>query len=197
MDETTHGFSRKVIDRALTLDYGEFYPNRFDLFYEGQPENYVFHWSLLTSARQEQLADTQDPDGQLSIAFLSQVNQVLKRTPFELAYRALNELLLYVACFQPKEEAELQAVWDDFLMTKVLPRIDGDDDKLRIMIDGKDANLLDKLMAVLADSLQAIWENPRPDLFRKVDEGIACRSRKKLEWMKNRLESHTFTSYWP
>ena len=33
MDETTHGFSRKVIDRALTFDFGEFFPNDFDAFF--------------------------------------------------------------------------------------------------------------------------------------------------------------------
>src|SRR5690606_29802675 len=34
MDDTTHGFSRKVIDRALTFDFGEFYPNDFQKFFE-------------------------------------------------------------------------------------------------------------------------------------------------------------------
>lgn len=34
MDETTHGFSRKVIDRALSFDFGDFFPNDFDHFFE-------------------------------------------------------------------------------------------------------------------------------------------------------------------
>ncbi|MFC3333482.1 hypothetical protein ACFOEM_13745 [Paenalcaligenes hominis] len=58
------------------------------------------------------------------------MNEVLKGTPFELAYRALNELLLAVMSAQPKDEATLQAVWDDFLMCKVFPRLAGDKDKL-------------------------------------------------------------------
>lgn len=62
-------------------------------------------------------------------AQLGAINGVLKDSPFELAYRALNELLLAVVCFQSKDDAALQAVWDDFLMTKVLPRIDGDAEK--------------------------------------------------------------------
>ncbi|WP_257275858.1 MULTISPECIES: McrB family protein [unclassified Endozoicomonas] len=197
MDETTHGFSRKVIDRALTLDYGEFYPNDYGQFFEGQPENKVFHWSVLTSARREQLTGTFDTDGKRTVAFLDRVNQVLKRTPFELAYRALNELLLYVACLQPGDEQTLQAVWDDFMMTKVLPRIDGDEDKLRVVIGEDAVNLLDKLTDELKELLPDIWDGQRPDLFRDVKKGIPCRSRKKLEWMKARLESHTFTSYWP
>ncbi len=38
MDETTHGFSRKVIDRALSIDFGEFFPNEFDQFFDQQTE---------------------------------------------------------------------------------------------------------------------------------------------------------------
>jgi hypothetical protein len=34
MDETTHGFSRKVIDRAFTIDFGVFYPNDFDHYFK-------------------------------------------------------------------------------------------------------------------------------------------------------------------
>ena len=36
MDETTHSFSRKVIDRAVTLDFGEFFPNDFEQFFAPQ-----------------------------------------------------------------------------------------------------------------------------------------------------------------
>lgn len=34
MGETTHGFSRKVVDRALTIDFGEFFPNNYDGYYD-------------------------------------------------------------------------------------------------------------------------------------------------------------------
>lgn len=204
MDETTHGFSRKVIDRALTLDYGEFFPNDYDLFYAGQPVNKVFTYTAMTATKQEHLTDTVDSDGSRTINFLKEVNRVLKRTPFELAYRALNELLLHLACFKPQDDKALQAVWDDFLMTKVLPRIDGDEDKLRVVVDDGSFNLLDKLTEILKVQLVDIWESSRPDLFRETEgDGndsvipIPCRSREKLKWMKSRLESNTFTSYWP
>ncbi|MFP3458262.1 hypothetical protein R0J89_18625, partial [Psychrobacter sp. SIMBA_152] len=71
-----------------------------------------------------------DIDGRKSIAFINAINGVLAHTPFKLAYRALNELLLAVISSEPKEEVDLKAVWDDFLMCKVLPRIEGDTEKL-------------------------------------------------------------------
>jgi hypothetical protein len=138
------------------------------------------------------------------VAFLESINDVLKRTPFELAYRALNEILLHVACFNPQDDKELQAVWDDFLMTKVLPRIDGDDDKLRLVRPSGPVNLLDTLAEVLESKMTEVWADgkTRKDFFRnthddKQIDNIECRSRKKIEWMKNRLEANTFTSFWP
>lgn len=204
MDETTHGFSRKVIDRALTIDFGEFFPNDYSKFFTEQDAPKLFSYSLITQASQSDLSSTVDPDGQKTIAFLDTINKILKQTPFELAYRALNELLLHVACFNPQDEITLQAVWDDFLMSKVLPRIDGDDDKLRIVGITGTENLLNSLSTALESQLGDIWstEKTRKDLFREAHDGseinnIPCRSRNKLEWMKKRLDANTFTSFWP
>lgn len=215
MDETTHGFSRKVIDRALSFDFGAFFPNNFDEFADfGTPTSCSkrLSYPIWSNASKADLADTFDVDGTKTVAFLSAVNAVLKNTPFELAFRALNELLLAVASSQPQDELTLKAVWDDFMMCKVLPRIEGDTDKLTTS-DGKD--LLVKLSTVLADQLAPIWlasdtdeASQRPDLYRQkiVADGatdeekvlrIPCRSKAKLQWMSDRLASATFTSFWP
>lgn len=216
MDETTHGFSRKVIDRALSFDFGEFFPNDFDAFYGPKTRNKNLTYPIYSHANKAQgkLPDKSDPKGLKSIGFLSNVNQILKDTPFELAYRALNELLLAVICEQPANESELQAVWDDFLMCKVLPRIEGDVDKL-----GDAPSILERLETLLEREFSEIW-NPeldeqgrfkhpaRPDLYREyiVDSGakdsekvirIACRSKSKIQWMQERLVSPGFTSFWP
>lgn len=201
MDETTHGFSRKVIDRAITLDFGEFFPNVYADYFEPTSKPVVFTWSPLTHCVEKSLASAGDVGGAKSVQFLESVNAVLKRTPFELAYRALNELLLQVANLRPEEDHELQAIWDDFLMTKVLPRIDGDEDKLRSVIVEGEGTLLDDLTSILEANLSVIWNDKRKDYFRVDASGnaidITCRSKAKLEWMKNRLAVNTFTSYWP
>ena len=200
MDETTHGFSRKVIDRAWTIDFGEFYPNDFRQLFAPETTNKSFGFSTVTAASLSGLADVPaDPEGERSIAFLEAVNKQLKQTPFELAYRALNELLLSVICFKPVDEVELQAVWDDFLMTKILPRIEGDSDKLQ---DDGDTNLLVRLEALLSDQLADIWDDCRPDLFRDLKSEkdallVPCRSQIKLKWMNQRLQSQGFTAFWP
>ena len=212
MDETTHGFSRKVIDRALSFDFGAFFPNNYDEFFTPTSCNKRLSYPIWSHASKSDLSHTFDVDGSKTISFLSKVNDVLKNTPFELAFRALNELLLAVVSNQPQDDLTLKAVWDDFMMCKVLPRIEGDTDKLTTS-DGK--ALLAELNTVLADQLAPIWlasetdeANQRPDLYReKVIEGdvtdeqkvlrIPCRSKDKLKWMSERLANATFTSFWP
>ena len=164
----------------------------------------ILTYSLDAQVTQKSIKCAVDNEGEKTIKFLDEVNKVLRNTPFELAYRALNELLLHVNCFSPSSDKELQSVWDDFLMTKVLPRIDGDEDKLRVMGDNESGNLLTQLQVILASQLGEIWsdDKERVDLLAEDENGdqikdIKCRSRKKIRWMINRLESNTFTSYWP
>jgi hypothetical protein len=205
MDETTHGFSRKVIDRALTFDFGSFFPHRFVDFFKPGWQLRPLTFSLLSQADISNLSTVvADPDGAASMAFLTAVNAVLHDSPFELAYRALNELLLLVVCFAPIDKAELAAVWDDFLMCKVLPRIDGDSDKLALFSDDPldNLSLLDALAVCLEQQLADIWSGERLEWFM-LAKGLTkplttqCRSRVKLLWMKNRLQHNGFTSFWP
>ncbi|MDO4762221.1 MAG: hypothetical protein Q4A31_09910 [Corynebacterium sp.] len=212
MDETTHSFSRKVIDRALSFDFAEFFPNNFSDYFEPSVEAKKFSFSRYSKVRKEDLVDTFDSNGQLSIAFLDAVNNVLKDTSFQLGFRALNELLISVKCFRPENEEQLQAVWDDFLMCKVLPRIGGDQDKL----SKNGENLLIQLERVLSEQMYPIWEPPaetlqseslfksglRIDLLRSNTNSeepsifVSCRSQKKLQLMKTQLQLFGFCSFW-
>ncbi|WP_226396641.1 McrB family protein [Haemophilus sp. Marseille-Q0026] len=185
MDETTHAFSRKVLDRALSFDFSKFYPNDFTAFFEPKTQPKLLGYPIYSQA-------TEDEYSAKSIAFLTALNEKLKETPFELAYRALNELLLSVVSFQPQDDRALQAVWDDFVMTKVLPRIEGDENKI--------GSVLDDLKAVLKNELGKIWDNPRPDLWRENVDGseleIDCRCKPKLERMQKQLTERGMVSFW-
>ena len=200
MDETTHGFSRKVIYRAFTIDFGVFYPNDFNKRFAPEIQPKTLSFPLLSNIEEIDLRDVfADNDGKKSIKFLCEINDVLKGTPFELAYRALNELLLAVVSFAPKDDLELQAVWDDFLMSKVLPRIDGDGDKLHA--NGDDSSLLTQLLVVIEAQFTAILSGQRPDLLcEKIGGGVHMvdwRAKQKLEWMQKRLGANGFTTFWP
>lgn len=200
MDETTHGFSRKVIDRAFTIDFGEFFPNDFDKFFTPDRNPKALKFSRYSHASQADLSGVPaDFDGTKSVAFLKAINEPLRGTPFELAFRAMNELLLAVKCFVPADEDALEAVWDDFLMTKLLPRIEGDAEKLRA--DGDKS-----LLTVLGDKVKqllpkSVGTDTRPDLLRTDASGgtvlVPVRSLRKIQWMQERLANNAFTSFWP
>jgi hypothetical protein len=215
MDETTHGFSRKVLDRALSFDFGDFFPNAFEAYFSPKTEAAILGYPTWSNASNEinALSTTIDKDGARSVNFLSKVNDVLEGSYFKIAYRSLNDLLLSVIAFQPQSENELQAVWDDFLMCKILPRIEGDFDKLTIHHENNDGKttILSELKSLLQNELSSIWNNiSRPDLYRQYTDNqlaegggdskiilISCRSKNKILWMENRLANTSFTSYWP
>lgn len=199
MDETTHGFSRKVIDRALTFDFGKFFPNDFDQYFNQKVKIKSFSFSNLSCVTKDDLSTLKfDNNGEETIKFCKALNKKLKDSPFELAFRALNELLILLVCINPQDKSQLQAVWDDFLMTKVLPRIEGDTDKLSVI--GQDESILEALSSFLDETFSEI-KTERIDFFREADDGtpvtIACRSIAKIKWMQDRLNKATFTSFWP
>ena len=199
MDETTHGFSRKVIDRAFTIDFGAFFPNDFDELFNPKSEPKPLVFSKYSNANIDDLSVVAaDFNGHKSIGFLKDINSCLQGTPFELAFRAINELLLAVKCFSPKDDEELSAVWDDFIMTKLLPRIEGDTDKLRF---NGEVSLLTSLQNKIAMHLTNLNSTGfRPDLLRRSvtgeDINVEIRSLKKIAWMQERLLNNSFTSFW-
>jgi hypothetical protein len=84
-------------------------------------------------------------------------------------------------------------------MCKVLPRIEGDSDKL-----GNHPSLLEHLSRLLENQFAECWDQDiRPDLWREYNQEdekvieIACRSKAKLYWMQQRLANSGFTSFWP
>ena len=220
MDETTHGFSRKVLDRAFSVDFADFFPNNFDAFFGKVP----IGMKALSFPRMSHLLNNGQYIGEkfnpnnltiLSQAkdFLNSLNTTaLKSTPFEVGYRALDQLLLMVEYWyegdidslsSEQDKRWLASVLDGFVMTKILPRIEGDIDKLGIKTIESDSNILKVLKEFLID--HAIFKiivsegSIRFDLFRGNDDDsieIPCRSIMKIDWMISRLEKSGYTSFW-
>lgn len=185
MDETTHQFSRKVIDRAMTIEMNiEDAETPFKNFFEGgdalhyydnpQPKE-LFLPKVVQASEALSILRAEDADylKENVPGLLHSLNFALNGTPFKIAYRVQNELILYFFSLReenPDEAAEalLAQAMDAILMMKVLPRIEGDED------------LLDKPLKALAQ----FTEN-YPQASRKIAE------------MQERLPRAHFTSFWP
>ena len=185
MDETTHQFSRKVIDRAMTIEmniedaekpFQDFFNGSDALHYYDSPQSrelflpkVVQAADALTELKKEDAKYLKDNVPQL----LFKLNQALDGTPFKIAYRVQNELVLYFYALRQEQpeanpEALLVSAIDAILMMKVLPRIEGDED------------LLEKPLKALAEFTAAY-----PQASKKVAE------------MQQRLPQAHFTSFWP
>ena len=195
MDDTTNSFSRKVIDRAMTFEtvvgkFGdEYFNSDVALNYVKNPLNGELF--LSDEVRATQMIDegrfilTKEEQTKI-LNFINDINEDLDGSPFKISYRILNEtILLYrskkrIAEIMKDEDGladgvefktDLNTIFDDILMQKVLPRIEGDYEKC--------SKCLNKL------SLRA-------------DNNEWLRSYKKIEFMIKRFGSDRsgFTSFW-
>ncbi len=154
MDDTTHQFSRKVIDRAFTIEMNggkltEMFTaaNADALTYRDSVLPFETLRSYFVSAN-EVLAHPQMEEYANAIkteipTYLEAINVILKDTPFQVSYRVQNELILYLANLIqqagfPKDITPLIGTATlAVLLQKILPRIQGDD-KLLGKTNGND-----------------------------------------------------------
>ena len=198
MDETTFSFSRKVLDRAMSVEMNEV---NYDDFIEGKTEL----MPLLTSQnallvnRPQKASEVQDKiDSGKVIAYLKAVNALLDVTPFKLGYRAANEALLYVSACQDVagDGFRIEKALDEFTLMKILSRIEGDDN--RLTIDEKDARSQSAGItgAVTDEGEQSINLLNCLRAIVRQHIGQDTETEKKINRMYNTLMREHFVSYW-
>ena len=189
MDETTFSFSRKVLDRAMTIEM-----NEVDLD-AGLTERYERIGKL---GRDELIGtavegvDVYAANKEVCdkvLTYLKAVNAVLEGTSFKIAYRTRNEFLLYVVNNLPykkdesgndlTEEYVIARALDEVTSMKILSRIEGDDMKVK-------DSLLDDLSKTICERLKDLSE----EFVEEKSVSLA-----KLKEMKKKLDSG-FTSFW-
>lgn len=195
MDETTFSFSRKVLDRAMSVEMNEV---DYDKFLSGETEAFplLTDFNALLVNRPQKASEVKDDiDSTKVVEYLKDVNALLEDTPFKLGYRAANEAMLYVDANKELagEKFSLTTALDEFTLMKILSRIEGDDQRLGIDendpriaashitadTDGDSLNLLTCLRAIVRNHL-----------------GNNTQTEKKIASMCRTLEREHFVSYW-
>lgn len=194
MDETTFSFSRKVLDRAMTIEM-----NEVDLMagLTNRHENIgkiEFDDIIGKAVEGVDVYAAHEGVCKKAIEYLESINATLDKTPFKVAYRTRNELLLYVVnnlSWKTDDELEdfvIARALDEITCMKILTRIEGDETKVS-------ANFLDNLGNAIKSGLVEIDK----DLLQanKSHKGDAYQpiSLDKLDEMKERLKSG-YTSFW-
>lgn len=197
MDETTFSFSRKVLDRAMTIEM-----NEVDL-YGGLTDRHekigkLEAGNLIGTAVEGVDVYKNNKDVcEKVINYLKVINANLEGTPFKVAYRTRNEFLLYVVNNLPYNKEEdgseiaqseiIARALDEITSMKILSRIEGDETKI--------GNLLEQLREAISGQLNTISDIEYS--ATKNEEGKAYSiSLAKLKEMEKRLKTSGYTSFW-
>ena len=189
MDETTFSFSRKVLDRAMTVEM-----NEVDL-HGGLTKRHESIGKLSNAELVGSAVEGVDVYNNytnvcdITLGYLQKVNDILEGTPFKVAYRTRNEFLLYVVNNLPYCKDEngndleqgyvIARALDEITSMKVLSRIEGDDTKVS-------DELLDNLSKAIEDGLKTVSGE---------ENTVKSISLAKLKEMKAKLVSG-YTSFW-
>ena len=214
MDDTTHQFSRKVIDRAMTIEMNG--GNLRNMFggsknLEYLPEAEQKEWQNAFT-RQYVTAD-EVLEAHLDVAEelikklpaqLEEINKALKGTPFEVSYRVLNELTIMTGVMldEGKElgEAIAQSV-NNILLMKILPRIEGDAEMFALSKEKGYENRLEWLKAI-APEINDPADDAEPEGEETDEQAESVKERQqttkeKIQEMIDRLDNQEFTRFWP
>ena len=193
MDETTFSFSRKVLDRAMSVEMNEV---DYDKFLSGESEQMPLLTDmneLLVNRPQKAAEVTEEIESDKLIAYLKDVNTLMEGTPFKLGYRAANEAMLYVAACKKFAGSNyvLAKALDEFTLMKILSRIEGDDSRLGI--DEKDPRIA-TLGIEASEQHTSLLTCLKAIVHKHI--GASSETEKKIDQMCNTLEREHFVSYW-
>ena len=213
MDETTFSFSRKVLDRAMSVEMNEVNYDSFltdttddDLkaIVEAFEENDDADLNALLVDRHieaREIIDGLGDDARSAIDYLKRINALLEGTPFKLGYRAANEALIYLQASQEFGQTDRIAALDNFTLMKILSRIEGDETKLKITDSEADKERITKAEVNVDEAKQYGDLNILTALRHIITNQLGeqdkqLHSVKKIDSMLSQLKRDHFVSFW-
>lgn len=212
MDETTFSFSRKVLDRAMSVEMNEVNYDSFltdttddDLkaIVKAFEENDDADLNALLVDRHieaREIIDDLGDDARFTIDYLKRINALLEGTPFKLGYRAANEALIYLQASQEFGQTDRIAALDNFTLMKILSRIEGDETKLKITDSEADKKRIAKAEVNVDEAKQYgdlnILTALRHIITNQLGEQDKLHSVKKIDSMLCQLKRDHFVSFW-
>ncbi|MCB0844804.1 MAG: AAA family ATPase [Bacteroidetes bacterium] len=196
MDETTHPFSRKVLDRANSIEMNQVHLDWTISQEPVEPLSGVYNDFLRANFVQpKDVSEAEKEKVKNTLALLMKINEILKMADLQFGYRTRDEFAFYMLNRMEIRELVSENEATDFqIMQKILPRIHGSSrrvgevilDLLKLFTEGK-MNWEDEVYA--SEIIERIG-NPRKRNF------VYPRSIEKLMLMYRRFEEDGFTSFW-
>ena len=191
MDETTFPFSRKVLDRANTIEF-----NYVDLrpdFVGSVEGNRLSEKNSFLKTEYLLLAQCpEEAQGYILglCAELEKINRILQTANAHVGYRVRDEICFYMLNNRETGLLSEDAALDREIMQKILPRIQGSGTSVR-----------DMLCKLFKEFLAGDYDRQAGDaagMEKKLKEKAARYplSAEKVMFMVRRYEEDGFTSYW-
>ena len=193
MDETTFPFSKKVLDRANTIEFSYVDLMPQEVVADSIPAMDLPNSFLKTKYLFLQQCADEVETVQGYCAELKSINEILQKANVHVGYRIRDEIVFYM--LNNKETGLLaeDVAFDNELMQKILPRIQGSSASVK--------NMLCELFKFCAGDYEG-YQTEADDIsskMLKVAKNPECKyknSAKKIAFMVRRFEEDGFTSYW-
>jgi 5-methylcytosine-specific restriction endonuclease McrBC GTP-binding regulatory subunit McrB len=190
MDETTFPFSKKVLDRANTIEFsfvnlmakatagGKAVAQKLD-------NNFLkTEYLYLRDCDDEELID--------NICFdLEELNQILVKANLHVGYRVRDEISFYMMNNKKADLLTQEAAFDHEIMQKILPRVQGSSAAIK--------DVLSELFIKCAGDYTGFAGAAAYEQMNAYLDSKSCKypnSTKKIAFMMRRYEEDGFTSYW-
>jgi uncharacterized protein (DUF885 family) len=197
MDETTHPFSKKVLDRANTIEFNQIELTAFlkENYENLRTENLSLSNDFLKTdylklkdmlpVKKERITEITEE--------LNDLNQILKKANLQVGYRIRDEINFYIIEALDKDLLDKNTAFDKEILQKVLPRIQGSSMSIKNLLIELFYFFTDKDYSTengkIADQMESYYKANK-DLIKYPD------SAEKTAYMLRRYEEDGFTSYW-
>ena len=194
MDEKTFPFSKKVLDRANTIEFSDvdLVPNFEDM--PSEKKTIQQNNSFLRSEYIVLKTDVKDEDRKFVVDIcnrLESINRILRKANAHVGYRVRDEIAFYMLNNHHAELLKENEAFDNELMQKILPRIQGSSGTVR--------DLLCNLFKEFAGDYTGISKSAVSEQMQEYIDSKECtykKSAEKICYMMRRYEEDGFTSYW-
>ncbi len=184
LDEATHPFGRKVLDRANVIEFAdvtldaprqtETRPTASALPFPTRQRLFLANCVHTTEAAQTRLASVDETFAPRLVAYLSQINTLLTPRGLHFGYRVRDEIVRYAAAsfsqsgqglFVSTPRENLQTALDVQVLQKILPRLTGTTEALERLLSDLEAWAVQNNLPFSADKLARMRRRAQDDGF--------------------------------
>jgi len=193
MDETTHPFSKKVLDRANTIEFTDI---DLTILPVNNTKTGKTHFSVAEISPdyltlKDAFTDDNEQIIKKTVRILVEINNILEKANLHVGYRVRDEICFYMINNDRYSLLTYNQALDFQINQKILPRIQGSDEDIYNVLKELFDYLCKKNIANENGDVRTIISN----IVKNNNLEYHCSSR-KIAFMLRRFELDGFTSYW-